>query len=486
MKLKELLSELDLISVKKEKSFDLEIRGISCDSRRVSEGYLYVAVEGNLFDGHNFIPEAIKKGARAIIVQNSKFKIQNSKIPIFIVKDTRIALAKLAAKFYRTQKSSLKFIGITGTNGKTTVSYLIESILRRSRFRVGVIGTINYRLNGKEISSAINTTPSPLELHLLLSEMARENADFVVMEVSSHALDQERVYGIDFNYAVYTNLSQDHLDYHKNLKDYFLAKAKLFEGLRPDSFAIINSDDRFSKELKKKTRAKIFTYGIESLSDIRAENIKWDLEGLRFNVKAKEFDFQIKSKLIGYYNVYNILAAVSTALNLGIDIQIIKSAIGNLRDIPGRLERIDSERNFKVFVDYAHTPEAIKNVLFTLKNFKRRLICVFGCGGQRDREKRPKMGKIVSELSDYFIITNDNPRNEDPREIISDILKGVKTKNFEIILDRREAIRKALSLASEGDIVAILGKGHERYQIIEDKKIPFDDREVVKECLMSR
>jgi len=483
MRLKNLLSELDL-----DKIPDLEIKGISCDSRKVSENYLYVAVEGNRFDGHNFISQAVEKGAKAIVVQNSPPEADLplvEKIPFFIVKDTRKALAELAAKFYGNPQQKLKFIGITGTNGKTTISYLIEAILRKNKFSVGVIGTINYRLNDEKIYS-INTTPGPLELQSLLARMLERKIDYVVMEVSSHALDQERVYGIGFDYAIFTNLSQDHLDYHKNLKDYFLAKAKLFERLKNKSTAIINSDNKFSEELKRKTKAKIYSYGIFNSSNIRAENIEWNLEGMRFNVVGEGFNFKIESELIGYHNVYNLLAAITLSKALGIDTQTIKDGIRDLRCVPGRLERIDTKRGFKAFVDYAHTPEAIKNVLLTLKDHKRNLICVFGCGGQRDRRKRPKMGEIVSLNSDYFIITNDNPRNEDPNRIVGDILRGIKTKNFEVILDRKKAIKKAISMAEDGDVVAVLGKGHERYQIIDNRRIPFDDRKVIRECLKSK
>ncbi len=501
MRLKELLSELNLdsTSVKDRFNFDQrilksEIRGISCDSKRVSEDFLYVAIKGERFDGHNFIREAVERGAKAVIIQNSKFKIQNSKFPIFIVKDTRESLAELSAKFYGFPSKNLRFIGITGTNGKTTVSYLMESILKRKGLNVGVIGTVNYRIAGKEILPAVNTTPSALELHHLLSEMTKRGIDYVVMEVSSHSLDQKRVYGIDFDYAVYTNLSQDHLDYHKNLKNYFLAKAKLFESLKNTSFAIINSDDRFFPELKGMTKAKIYTYGVLNRCDIRAENIEWNLEGIKFSVKGENLDFTVESKLLGLHNVYNLLAAITTAIAMRIDTEIIREGAKDLRCIPGRLEKINTGGDFKVFIDYAHTPEAVRCVLSTLKTglltLKRcqkvrrsRIICVFGCGGERDRKKRPKIAKIISENSDYFIITNDNPRNEDPNRIINDILKGVKTENFEVILDRREAIKKAISMAKDRDIIAILGKGHERYQIIGGRKIPFDDRRSVKECL---
>jgi len=499
MRLKELISGLDLNLTSDKftfdrKIFDLEIKGVSCDSKRTSKNYLYVAIRGNKLDGHNFISEAVERGAKAAIIQNSKFKIQNSKFPIFVVRDTREALAKLSAKFYGFPSKNLRFIGITGTNGKTTVSYLIESILKREGLNVGVIGTVNYRLDGKEISPAVNTTPSALELHHLLLKMTKKRIDYVIMEVSSHSLDQKRVYGIDFDYAVYTNLSQDHLDYHKNLKNYFLAKAKLFESLKSNSSAIINSDDRFSSELKERTKAKIYTYGVLNRCDIKAENIEWNLEGIKFGVKGKNLDFTVESKLSGFHNVYNLLAAVTVAVAMGIDTKIIREGLKDLRCIPGRLEEIDTGRDFKVFADYAHTPEAVRCVLSTFnyslltlerdqKVRRERIICVFGCGGERDRRKREKIAKIISENSDYFIITNDNPRNEDPNRIINDILKGVKTENFEVILDRREAIKKAISMAKDRDIIAILGKGHERYQIIGNKKIAFDDRRIIKECL---
>ena len=465
---------------------DFKVKGISCNSKDVLDGYVFVAIRGNREDGHKFIKEAINKGARVVIIQSTEYRVQSTEEALFIlVKDTRKALATLATEFYGNPSRKIKVIGITGTNGKTTASYLLEELLKKARFLPAVIGTINYRFKDK-IIPAKNTTPGPIELQSLLAGMLKEGINYCIMEVSSHALDQERTEGIDFHSAIFTNLTQDHLDYHKTLENYFQAKAKLFKDISPSSFVVINNDDRYGRRLKRLTCAEVITYGIKNKADVVAGDIRFDIKHTEFRLVSFKGEIDFKTKLIGRHNVYNILATVAWALRGGIDLFTIKSAIEEFSLVPGRLERIDSDRRFSIFVDYAHTEDALRNIILTLRQLShKRIIVVFGCGGERDKTKRPKMGRTVSELSDYAIITNDNPRSEDPSEIIQDIKKGIRKRNFCVIPDRLRAIKRALSLAKSGDIVLVAGKGHENYQILKDRRIHFDDCETIRECLKS-
>ncbi|MCM8795882.1 MAG: UDP-N-acetylmuramoyl-L-alanyl-D-glutamate--2,6-diaminopimelate ligase [Candidatus Omnitrophica bacterium] len=479
MRLKELIKKLK-ISLED----DFEVAGITCNSKEVRPNFVFVAVKGTKEDGHKFIKEAINNGARAVIVQSKDYRLKSRKrVPMIVVQNTRKVIAELASEFYGNPSRKLKVIGITGTNGKTTVSYLIEGILKEAGFNPAVIGTINYRF-GDLVMAAKNTTPGPLELQSLLAKMLKKGVDYLVMEVSSHALDQERTRGIDFYAGIFTNLTHDHLDYHKTQDDYFQAKTKLFKGLKKKAMAIINHDDIYGRRIEALTSAQLITYGIENASDIMAYNINLNMTHTEFCLKAKEKELILITKLIGRYNVYNILAAIAFTLNEGISLEKIKIALEKFSFVPGRLERIDTKKGYFVFVDYAHTEDALKNVLITLRELARgRVIVVFGCGGERDKTKRPKMGKVVSELADYAIITSDNPRSEDPRQIISQIQKGMRNNNYSIVIDRRQAIKRSLALAKTGDIVLIAGKGHENYQVLKDTRLPFDDRKVVRECL---
>ena len=480
---------------------DFEVSGISCNSKAVKDGFIFVAIRGNRQDGNKFIEEAIERGAKAIIVQSPSHPVcptgrqvilsrrqagkSTAKIPFIRVKDTRKALAKLAAEFYGGPSSKIKVIGVTGTNGKTTITYLLEALLKEAEFLPAVIGTINYRFKDKIIPSK-NTTPGPIELQSLLADMLKTGIDYAIIEVSSHALDQDRTLGIKFHSAVFTNLTQDHLDYHKTLENYFRSKAKLFENISPPAFAVINNDDKYGRRIKELTKARIITYGIKNKADIRARDIKFDCLHTEFKLLGAGLETDFRSRLIGIHNVYNILATVGWALQEGITPATIKSVLEGFSLVPGRLERIDFAGDFSVFVDYAHTEDALKNILKTLRPLtKKRIIVVFGCGGERDKTKRPKMGRLASELSDYAIITSDNPRSEDPMEIIRDIKRGIKKNNYSVMPQRLDAIRESLSLAKPGDIVLVAGKGHENYQILKDRSIPFDDREAVKECLKS-
>jgi UDP-N-acetylmuramoyl-L-alanyl-D-glutamate--2,6-diaminopimelate ligase len=477
------------------KLLDFVVKGISCNSKNIKSGFVFVAIKGVKADGNEFIEEAIKNGAKAVIVESKSHKVsaqvypEGTKLPnnvCFIkVKDMRKSVARLAAKFYGDPSSKIKVIGVTGTNGKTTVTYLIEALLKEEGVKPAVIGTINYRFGNKVIVS-INTTPGPIELESLLSDIFKSGVKCAVMEVSSHALDQARTEGINFSSAIFTNLTQDHLDYHKTMKNYFKSKARLFKGLAADSFAVINNDDKYARELKSITCAKIVTYGIDNKSDFTASEIKFDCSGSEFLLSAPKWEKRVKTKLIGKHNIYNILAAVACVEKEGIDKNTITSVVEDFSLVPGRLERVNPAGRFSVFVDYAHTEDALMNVLKSLRNLsKNRIIVVFGCGGERDKTKRPKMGRVVSELSDYCVITNDNPRSEDPAKITRDIKRGITRNNFCVIHDRAEAIRKSLTLADSGDIVLIAGKGHENYQLLKNSAAHFDDRKVARQCLQS-
>ena len=489
MKLKKLIEVLDSPRILNFRDF--AIKGVVCDSKSVKEGFVFIAIKGTSQDGHCFIDEAIKKGAKAIISQigTSECKQPAEKIPEncswISVSDTRVALAKLAAQFYGQPSKKLKVIGITGTNGKTTISYLIENLLNCAGVPTAVIGTINYRFKDKVIP-ARNTTPGPLEIQSLLAQIKRGGINYLVMEVSSHALDQERVNGINFSCAIFTNLTHDHLDYHSNMELYFKAKAKLFKGMPTDAYSIINIDDAYGRRLLDLAKSKIITYGLTKAASVTARDIRFDINATTFTASTPKADLLIKSHLIGRHNVYNMLAALSFASTVDLEPDIIISAIEKFKFVPGRLERVNCGQGFSVFVDYAHSDDALKNVLLTLRELaKKRIIVVFGCGGNRDKAKRPKMGKVACELADFAIVTSDNPRNEEPDDIIKDISRGITRKNYKIIPDRKAAIFQSLKMARPQDIILIAGKGHENYQIFKDRTIHFDDREVVRKCLRS-
>jgi len=474
---------------------DFQVKGISSNSKCIQDGFIFVAIKGTHEDGNKFIDEAVANGAKVVVADSSWSACPERsrgmarrpiKVPLILVDDTRRALAKLATEFYAHPSQKIKVIGVTGTNGKTTITYLIEAMLQEAGFQPAVIGTVNYRFGGKIISSK-NTTPGALELQSMLADMLQAGCDYAVMEVSSHALDQQRTGGISFNSAIFTNLTQDHLDYHKTLEDYFQAKAKLFKDLSNRAYAVINSDDKYAKGILGLTRAKAITYGIDNPADVVSRDIKFSMCHTDFSVFGLEINFKIRSRLIGKHNVYNMLAAITWGLAQGIKPDIVKSALEKFSSVPGRLERIDSGNSCFVFVDYAHTDDALLNVITSLRQLSsRKIIVVFGCGGDRDKTKRPKMGRVVTELADYAIITNDNPRSEDPQAIIDDIKRGIKKENYCIMPDRAAAIKKSLEIAGQGDIVLIAGKGHENYQIIGNRREHFDDREVVEGCLKSQ
>lgn len=483
MKLSSLVRHLD-----PEETFnfsDVEINAIANDSRKVRPGYLFVAIKGHKIDGRNFIEKSLECGAVAII--SEKKHCLDIEIPQIIVRDSREALSSLSSCFYDNPSKKINVVGITGTNGKTTTTYITKSIIKSAGYETGLIGTINYQI-GNRIRPAKETTPESIELQAIIAEMVALDIEFVVMEVSSHSSIQHRIKDISFKTAVFTNLSAEHLDYHKTIPNYVDAKSKLFEYLEKDSFAILNADDVFSKFFADKTKAQILWFGIKNNADIKAEIYSESMNNtaIKLTYSGKKIDVDIP--LIGRHNVYNVLASAASALSLGFGLETIKEGIETMATVPGRLQSIPCKYGFSIFVDYAHTPHALETVLYTLRNLsKGRIILVFGCGGDRDREKRPKMGKIADENSDIFWITNDNPRSEDPLSIIKDIKAGTKPgRSFNIQTDRCQAIEEAIAEAKKDDIVLIAGKGHEKYQIIKETMVPFDDKEVIKKILSDK
>lgn len=465
----------------------LRVTAIGCDSRTTGQGSLFVALKGTMQDGTQFIDEAIKKGAR--VVASSHPPAQKREDVLFLqVEDPHKFLHEVTRRFYGPLSSRVKSIGITGTNGKTTITYLIESILAEAGKTCGVMGTVNCRIGKKVLPSSgggpKNTTPGLVENQQFLADLAQKNIEYCVMEVSSHGLDQGRVDLIDFKSAVFTNLTSDHLDYHRTRENYFLAKARLFTGLSPKSLSVINIDDPFGVKLVSMTKSRVVKYGVSGEADICAKDIKTNVQESHFTVRANGQSLKIGTKLIGAHNVYNILAAVGVCLDEGIAPEAIIRGVARLERVPGRLERIDGRKGFPVFIDYAHTEDALKNVLGALRKITpKRIITVFGCGGDRDKTKRPKMGRVAGQLSDVVIVTTDNPRSEDPQSIISEIILGFSTDNYQVVADREKAIAKAIEMAGAGDIVLVAGKGHEDYQIFKDKTISFNERKIVEKYL---
>jgi len=463
------------------------VRSMTADSRQVTPDALFVAVRGLRHDGHQFLDEALQRGAAALIVETPTpqllQRVQQAGLVLIQVEQTRQALAKLASAYYDNPSRHLNLVGVTGTNGKTTTTYVVESILQAAGRAPGVIGTINYRFAQQQVA-APQTTPDALYLQALLRRMVDAGVSDAVMEVSSHALTQERVVGCDFAVCVFTNLSRDHYDYHGTEAAYFEAKARLFEDF-PARWHVLNLDDPYGQQLAQKSTARLLTYGLTSEATLRPLTARHGLDGIALGLPTTKGHLNIRSPLIGRHNVYNILAGVAVAIALDIDAEAIVNGIAHLQHVPGRLERIDAGQDFYVCVDYAHTPSALEQVLRLVRAETRgRLITVFGCGGDRDPGKRPLMGRIATALSDYTIVTSDNPRTEDPSHIITDIMAGIESaRHYTTIVDRRRAIVEAISLAKPQDTVVIAGKGHEDYQIIGQTRLYFDDREVARQAL---
>jgi len=458
------------------------VRGLEYDSRFVKPGDMFVALRGMKTDGHRYIDEAVRRGAAAILAEEGGAP---GGVTMVIVPDSRRALALVSDRFYGSPWRDLYMVGITGTNGKTTVSYLTRSVLEAAGIPTGLIGTVEYRI-GDRVIPASRTTPEAPEIHRYLRDMADAGQEAVVMEVSSHALVLDRTYGIGFDVAVFTNLTQDHLDFHRTRTEYMKAKLILFQGLSPDATAVLNADDPVSSVIADETRAGVITYGFSDSADIRVDEYVVGPRGTEMIVRYEGSSRPLKLKLGGRFNISNALAAAGVGIAKGVGWDAIWEGIGSVESVPGRFERIDMGQPFTVIVDYAHTPDALERLLISAKELgDGKLIVVFGCGGDRDRGKRPVMGRVAAELSDLAVITSDNPRSEDPMGIISEIVSGIKGKNYKVIPDRREAIGYALSQVGHRDTVVIAGKGHEDYQIIGDRKYHFDDREVVREFLRS-
>ena len=481
MILKSLLKGLDYEVIKGNE--ESKVQNIRYDNRKIEQGDAFVCVKGFKVDGHSFIGDAIKKGAKTLIVQED-VSVQED-ITIIKVRDTRKALAIMSSNYFGNPKDKLKIIGITGTNGKTTSAFIIKSILEKAGFMTGLIGTIANYIGNKKVD-AVRTTPESYELHELFKNMVDAGVEYCVMEVSSHSLELDRVYGIQFEEGIFTNLTRDHLDFHKTFENYYNAKFKLFER---SNHSIINLDDPYGANIVKDIeerglKTKVSTFSIEKESDFKAFEIKSHSNGSEFKVNLESIE-EFSINIPGEYNIYNSLGCIICAYNLNIPMDKIKEGLSDVV-IPGRCELVAKEKNlpYSIIIDYAHTPDGLENILSTVKAFtKNRMISVFGCGGDRDKVKRPQMGKIGCELSDIAIITSDNPRSEEPMDIINDIVKPLNYDNFVIEVNRKEAIRKAMNMALEVDVIVIAGKGHETYQILKDETIHFDEREVVYDIL---
>jgi UDP-N-acetylmuramoyl-L-alanyl-D-glutamate--2,6-diaminopimelate ligase len=486
LKLQQLVKSLHLLTP--YNGPDVEITSIENDNRKVKKGSLFICLKGYTVDGHDFADSAVKNGAVAVISERSL----PLEVPVIIVKDAFRSMAVLADAFYGQPTQHLHLIGITGTNGKTTTSHLIEKIFADQAIKTGLIGTMYTKMGDVKFENK-NTTPESLTLQKTFRTMIDNQIEMAVMEVSSHALDLGRAHGCDFNVAVFTNLSQDHLDYHQTMEDYKQAKGLLFSQLgnsfnhdKP-KYAILNSDELVSKDYIKMTAAHIITYGIDREADIKADNIKMTPKGTSFDIIINQQHHPISIKLAGKFNIYNVLASIGAALASGISLSCIISSLEEIEGVPGRFELVDAGQDFSVIVDYAHTPEALENVLKTIKQFSQgKIFVVVGCGGDRDKTKRPLMAKIACQYSDIPIFTSDNPRSEDPLSILKDMESGVIGEVYHLIPDRQQAIQYAVQKAANGDIVLIAGKGHEDYQIIGDRILSFDDRLVAKEAIEER
>jgi UDP-N-acetylmuramoyl-L-alanyl-D-glutamate--2,6-diaminopimelate ligase len=469
MKIDELLKGVEI--TKRTDKVD-EITGISDDSRTVGKGYLFAALKGENFDGHDFCDEALNKGASVLLIEREI----SGNVPYILVPNTRRAFSTVASNYYGNPSLKLKVIGVTGTNGKTTTSYLLSSLFPNSV----CFTTVKYMGVSSNIK-AINTTPSPLLLHKEIAEAYKRGVQTAILEVSSIGLDQDRVRDIDFDYAIFMNITRDHLDYHKNFENYLSAKAKFFQNLKGDKIALINADDPNAPYFIKNSNSKVVTFGFKR-GNIKGEILQDSGKGFNLKIEGLGRNFEVFSPLVGSFNVWNVLAASAVGILEDLSDSEIKERIANAPLPPGRLEKVESPPEISVFVDYAHTPDALSNVISSLKEYKpRRIITVFGAGGHRDRGKRGLMGAVVSALSDVVIVTSDNPRDEDPEKIIDDIFEGIERKDAIRLKDRKEAIFKALSIAKAGDFVLIAGKGHEDYQEIKGKRFHFSDKECVEE-----
>lgn len=483
MKLKQLLKELPQVVIKGSK--DVEISGITSNSKYVSPGNLFIAKKGNRADGSHFIAEACRSGAAAVLTD--MYDPLLKECVQLIYPDVSVIEALIASAYYERPSDSLWMVGVTGTNGKTTTTYAIRHVLEKNQVSCGLIGSIEY-ITGKNRYTAAYTTPDVCTNQKLLREMNSQGCQACAMEVSSHALEQQRVSGIGYDVAVFTNLNHEHLDYHGTMENYFEAKAKLLRGLAYDKVAIINGDDPLADRCIKASNGITITYGIEKEADIRAVDIRLSTKGSQFVVLYRDKKQLVQWPLVGRFNVYNALACIGASLAKGIELDAIAESLSSFSTVPGRVDPVDNSLGLHIFVDHAHKPEALKNVLQTLKELSTgKIITVFGCGGDRDRQKRPLMAHISEALSDITIVTSDNPRSEDPQAIADEIISGFTArKRYVVELDRKKAINKAIEMAEKRDIILIAGKGHETEQLFATMTIDFDDKKVARECCMAK
>ena len=486
MKLKEMLVGLEGLRAKGD--LEIEIKGLESNSKNIKEGYLFVAIKGFSVDGHKYIESAIANGATAVMVQED-CDLKTIKIPenvtIVMAKDTREALAITANNFYDEPSKKFKLIGVTGTKGKTTTTYMIKEILEKAGKKVGLIGTIATYINGKKLKDSDRTTPESLELQQLFSKMVEEKVEVVVMEVSSQSLKLHRVDGCDFDIVLFTNFSEDHIsaNEHPDMEDYFQSKLKLFKMCKT---GIVNTDDLHGAKIPRLfPESDITTYGIDNYANVLAKDITITNSYVDFKVKITDRNERVKTGIPGRFSVYNSLAAICVAQKFGISPEQVKEALLEVR-VPGRSELVDNKLEIPIMIDYAHSPESLQNILQAVKSYTRgRVISVFGCGGDRDKTKRPIMGEISGRIADFTFITSDNPRTEKPEDITAQIEEGIKkTKGkYSVVVDRVEAIKQAIKMANKRDIIVLAGKGHEPYQEINGKKYPFDERIIVREII---
>ena len=509
MTVAELITPLEVL--KTSGDLDTEVCEVTDDSRRIKKGSLFVAVKGAQYDGHAFADQAWRKGAVGVVMEKSDTQEghkakrqdpegnqQNGAIsrPVVWVRNSRHALGLIASQFHGNPSRCLTMIGVTGTNGKTTVTHLIKALMEKAGRASGLLGTVGYFI-GSQSYDAVHTTPGAVELQNLLGNMVEAGVDTAILEVSSHALSLERVSGCDFDVVVFTNLTQDHLDFHTDMDEYFHAKLRLFTNYVVGQHksvpkrAIVNLDDERGAQVIQHTSIPVWTYGIHAESDIRASDIQLFMDGTRFKVRTPHGDLCIRSRLIGEHNVYNMLAAIGVGLQFGMALSAIEAALQSVKNVPGRFEQVDEGQDFSVVVDYAHTEDALLRLLAAANSVKDgRTITVFGCGGDRDRGKRPKMGQAAVQYSDMVFLTSDNPRTEDPSHILHDIEAGILDLpsearcEYQIIPDRREAIERAIRTARSKDLVLIAGKGHEDYQLVGTSRLDFDDRQIAREAIL--
>ncbi len=485
MELKKILQGID--GIKAKGNLDIDVKDLTNDSRKVEKESMFIAVKGFETDGHKYIKDAIEKGAKVIMVEEGaevKDLLKTEGITLLMVPDTRKALAICSCNFYDNPSSKFVLIGVTGTKGKTTTTFMIKHMLEKQGKKVGLIGTIATYINGKKLNDSARTTPESIELQKIFAEMVREKVEAVVMEVSSQSLKYDRVYGCKFDIGVFTNFSEDHISpkEHPNMEDYFLSKTKLFDMCK---LGFVNTDDLYGCKLVRMKKCEMKTYGIDNAADLLAKDITITNSYADFRVKLGQKNERVKVGIPGRFSVYNSLAAISVAQKLNVEPEVIKEALEEVR-VPGRSELVDNKKDLNIMIDYAHSPESLENILSAVKEYTSgRVISVFGCGGDRDSGKRPIMGEISGRIADYTIITSDNPRTEEPEKIVKQIEEGIKKTNgkYECIVDRREAIRKAISMANKRDIIVLAGKGHEPYQEINHKTYPFDERKIVREII---